>query len=446
MKKFVLAGFTLFLSAYGFAQNDHQHIRPASIGFSFNFYDFITPQRIQGASLATVLREKQTADFKEMGNGIALSYYKGLHNKIDLAGTIALASAEYNLPNTSTTINSGLLLQADASLQFKMVPDNYFFSPYLSAGVGANKYGSYFGAFLPLGVGFKFNFFEEATVFVNAKYHVPVTDETVRGHFVYGFGIAGIVGEKKQATKTVPLPQAPQDSDNDGIANNVDSCPNVVGVARYNGCPVPDTDKDGINDDADSCATVAGVARYNGCPVPDSDGDGINDEEDKCKEVPGVAKYAGCPVPDADNDGVNDEEDKCPQLAGTAANKGCPEIREGVRKQIAYDAANIYFVTAGATLSSKSNKALNDMAKILTGDANLKLSIEGHTDDAGKDEYNQTLSEKRAASVKAYLVKKGIDETRLTAAGFGETTPVADNKTAAGKAKNRRVVMTVNYY
>jgi outer membrane protein OmpA-like peptidoglycan-associated protein len=106
----------------------------------------------------------------------------------------------------------------------------------------------------------------------------------------------------------------------------------------------------------------------------------------------------------------------------------------------------VYFVTASYKLSSKSNKALNNVAKILTDDPNLKLSIEGHTDNVGKDEYNQSLSENRAASVKEYLVKRGIDESRLTAQGFGETQPIADNNTAAGKAKNRRVVMNVTYY
>jgi outer membrane protein OmpA-like peptidoglycan-associated protein len=328
-----------------------------------------------------------------------------------------------------------------------MVPDRYFFTPYLQAGVGANKYSSYFGAYLPAGVGFKFNFFDEAALFVNAKYHVPITDETVRGHFVYSFGIAGVVGAKRAAAlKTVSLPQAPQDTDQDGITNDADRCPDVPGVARFNGCPVPDTDNDGLNDEQDSCVTVAGVARYQGCPIPDRDKDGINDEEDKCVDTPGVAKYAGCPVPDSDKDGVNDEEDRCPQLPGTVANQGCPEIKEEVRKQVAYNAARVYFVTASYKLSSKSNKALDNMVKILSDDPALKLSVEGHTDNVGNDTYNQTLSENRAASVKEYLVRKGIDESRLTAQGFGETTPIADNSTPGGRAKNRRVVLTVTYY
>jgi OmpA-OmpF porin, OOP family len=197
MKKTALACIGLVLFASGFAQNKQSYIRPSSFGFSFVLYDFVTPQRIQSSSLSTVLREKQTARFKEMGAGIGLSYFKGLRNKLDFASTITLASVNYRLPNSTRDVPSDLMLQGDASLQFKMVPDRYFLVPYLSAGVGANKFGSYFGAFMPLGVGFRLNFFNEASLFVNARYAVPVTDETVRGHFTYGFGIAGVVGEKK---------------------------------------------------------------------------------------------------------------------------------------------------------------------------------------------------------------------------------------------------------
>ena len=75
-----------------------------------------------------------------------------------------------------------------------------------------------------------------------------------------------------------------------------------------------------------------------------------------------------------------------------------------------------------------------------------KVQIDGHTDDQGNDEYNKNLSDERAASVKAYLVSKGIGEARLSSAGYGETKPVADNNTAAGRAKNRRVEMTLSNY
>jgi OmpA-OmpF porin, OOP family len=120
-------------------------------------------------------------------------------------------------------------------------------------------------------------------------------------------------------------------------------------------------------------------------------------------------------------------------------------VKTEIIKKLEYAAQRIYFATGSAKLLNTSFKSLDDVVRILNEDPNLKLSIEGHTDNVGTDEYNHKLSHDRAASVKNYLISKGIDETRLTSVGFGETQPIADNKTAAGRAKNRRVVMKVEY-
>ncbi|HVZ95587.1 MAG TPA: OmpA family protein, partial [Chitinophagaceae bacterium] len=181
------------------------------------------------------------------------------------------------------------------------------------------------------------------------------------------------------------------------------------------------------------------MARYQGCPIPDTDKDGINDEEDKCPTVPGLARYQGCPIPDTDGDGVNDEEDKCPNLPGVKENQGCPLIKEEVKKRVDYAAQNILFVTGSYKLAPKSLKGLDEVVKILNDNPEMKLAIDGHTDNVGKEDRNQTLSENRANAVKQYFVSKGIAESRITAAGHGATMPIADNKTAAGRQKNRRV-------
>lgn len=451
MKKLLLAFFpvALLINSASAQTTDSlpgsNYTRPAAFGISFIFNDYATAQLIRSTSLSSVLGNKQWGKLKNMSPGIALTYFKGLRNTIDFAGTLAGSFVEDALPQKQSSDNS-FLLEGDASLNFKMLSDRYVFSPYLSAGISASKYRSYFGASMPVGGGFKFNLFDEAAVFINAKYHIPVTTETAGYHFVYGLGVAGTIGAKKEvALKAVPIPPAPKDTDNDGITDDKDKCVDTPGIAKYEGCPIPDTDKDGINDETDQCPTVAGVARYNGCPVPDTDKDGVDDESDKCKDVPGIARLEGCPVPDSDGDGLNDEEDKCPQLPGTRENNGCPEVKQEVVKRVEYAARNVYFITGSYKLSSKSFAALNDLVKVLNDDKDLKLSIEGHTDNVGADDSNQTLSDNRAASVKQYLVNKGIDESRLTSQGFGETQPVADNKTAAGRAKNRRVVMTVSY-
>jgi outer membrane protein OmpA-like peptidoglycan-associated protein len=238
-----------------------------------------------------------------------------------------------------------------------------------------------------------------------------------------------------------PIP----DTDGDGINDKEDKCPTVKGVLEYQGCPIPDTDGDGINDKEDKCPTVAGVAEYQGCPIPDTDGDGINDKEDKCPTVAGVAEYQGCPIPDTDGDGLNDKEDRCPTLAGPRENQGCPVIAPEVKKRVDYAANYILFATGKYQLLSKSYKGLDEVVKILQDNPLMKLSIDGHTDNVGADELNQTLSQNRANAVKDYFVSKGIAESRLTSLGHGETTPIADNKTSAGRQKNRRVEMKLSY-
>ena len=237
-----------------------------------------------------------------------------------------------------------------------------------------------------------------------------------------------------------PPPPPPADTDQDGINDNEDKCPTVAGLAKYNGCPVPDTDKDGINDEEDKCVSVPGIAKYNGCPIPDTDKDGVNDEEDKCKDVAGLARYQGCPIPDRDNDGVNDEEDRCPDLSGPADNSGCPKLEASK-----FNASAVQFLTGSSTLTAGAKKELDKAARILNEQyPQLKVEIAGHTDNTGKSDKNQLLSEKRAASVKAYLVKKNVAEQRLTTVGFGQDQPIGDNATVPGRAQNRRVEFKVS--
>jgi len=244
-----------------------------------------------------------------------------------------------------------------------------------------------------------------------------------------------------------PIP----DTDGDGINDEMDKCPNQAGTSKYDGCPIPDTDGDGINDELDKCPNQAGTAKYNGCPIPDTDGDGINDELDKCPSQAGTAKYDGCPVPDRDNDGINDENDKCPDVAGIAANDGCPEaevkqeVSDKLSRSVRTNAQSIKFSGTTTTITSTSNTALNNIVKILNENPDLKAKIEAHTDNAGDDTKNMTLSTNRAEAVKAYLVKKGISADRITTEGFGETMPIADNTTVAGRTKNRRVEIKLMY-
>jgi outer membrane protein OmpA-like peptidoglycan-associated protein len=446
MKKILAALCALYLFVPAvFSQDDE--IRPAAIGVSFILNDYTTADRIRSGSLSRVLANKQWAKFKEMSPGIAISYFKGLRKHIDFAGTLAASFVNYPLLNRPNTSGDKFLLEADASLNLKMVSEKFWVQPYLIVGVGAQMYqGTYFGAFIPTGAGIKVNLLDDAHIFVTSQYRIPVTKETVNYHFLNQVGIAGRIGAKKEPVLKALPPPPPVDTDKDGIIDSLDKCPTIAGLAKYEGCPVPDSDKDGINDDEDKCPDLAGLARYQGCPIPDTDKDGINDEEDKCPAEAGPASNQGCPFVDTDNDGIPDPDDKCPTVAGPRENQGCPEIKEEVVKKINYAAQNIYFATGKATLLSRSFKGLDEVVRIMKDDAELKLAIDGHTDNTGADQLNQKLSESRSGAVKAYLVKKGIDESRLVSSGFGEAQPVADNKTAAGRQKNRRVELKLNYF
>ncbi len=223
------------------------------------------------------------------------------------------------------------------------------------------------------------------------------------------------------------------DTDGDGIEDALDCCPEQKGLARFDGCP--DTDEDGIEDALDRCPLVKGLAAFDGCP--DTDGDGIEDALDRCPLVKGVALFKGCP--DTDGDGIEDAEDKCPRVAGTLANKGCPELKKEVKKQIAKEVRNIQFETGSDKLTSASVPILADLAEILKGYPNYKVNIAGHTDSQGPDKKNMALSERRAKRCVEELTTLGIEPERLTAKGYGERKPIATNKTAKGRAKNRRV-------
>jgi outer membrane protein OmpA-like peptidoglycan-associated protein len=252
--------------------------------------------------------------------------------------------------------------------------------------------------------------------------------------------------QEKETFQAAPTPVR-LDSDGDGIFDDEDKCPTVAGLAKYNGCPIPDSDGDGINDEEDKCPNVAGLAKYNGCPIPDSDGDGINDEEDKCPNQAGTAKYNGCPPPDKDGDGINDDEDRCPDIAGIAANNGCPEVPANVSKSLQSSGSGIYWGTGtnNAKLTTRSNTSLDKVVTIMNENPGLMIKIESHTDNAGDDNTNMELSQARANAVKDYLVSKGISADRITAEGLGETMPIADNNTSSGRTKNRRTEIKMAY-
>jgi len=144
---------------------------------------------------------------------------------------------------------------------------------------------------------------------------------------------------------------------------------------------------------------------------------------------------------DADKDGVADKDDDCPTVAGPASNRGCPEVTPEVVESLKIQARSVFFNTGKSTFKvgdAATVSSLDAMREILRNYPNAKFSIEGHTDSDGSDKFNQKLSEDRANAVRNALIEKGVKPENLTAVGFGESKPIATNKTKAGKAQNRR--------
>jgi len=246
---------------------------------------------------------------------------------------------------------------------------------------------------------------------------------------------------------TVDERGCPMDTDGDGVFDGLDKCPGTErGLAVDSaGCP-KDSDGDGVNDAHDKCpGTPKGVpVDASGCPK-DTDGDGVDDGRDKCPGTPkGVPVDAtGCPK-DSDGDGVDDGRDKCP---GTAAGvkvdaSGCPIPEPKPPLETPLVLEGVSFKTGSTELSPAAEAILDQVADSLRAHADVSVDIAGHTDSVGSEAFNLKLSQGRAESVLRHLVSRGVAASRLTAKGFGEANPVADNATQEGRARNRRVELS----
>jgi len=283
------------------------------------------------------------------------------------------------------------------------------------------------------------------------------------------------IGDNNQSVKEMPFKVKPVelnlmytfylckekigDTDLDGLIDTVDKCITMPedkdGFEDSDGCPDIDNDNDGILDTVDQCPNNPedrdSFEDEDGCPDLDNDKDGILDDVDQCPNAPedmdGFEDADGCPELDNDKDGLVDTVDQCPNDPETV-NKfkdedGCPDeepkAMEITREAIVLD--GVTFHTAKATLKPESFPVLDKVVLSLLTWEEVQIEIQGHTDNVGKADYNLKLSHARAQSVKAYLVSKGIKESRMRAVGYGMERPIADNATEEGRSINRRVTM-----
>jgi OOP family OmpA-OmpF porin len=305
----------------------------------------------------------------------------------------------------------------------------------------------------------------------------------------------GVADSKDQCASTpsgvsVDDNGCPLDGDLDGIPDHQDQCPDIAGTPALKGCP--DTDNDGIKDSEDDCPNDAGTKALNGCP--DADSDGVADKDDKCPGTPKGVKVngAGCEM-DTDGDGILDSQDKCPNTKGTKENNGCPappkvdtikpvanpapdvkpaadakpvaeekpaadakpkveapkteapKVAKGkmsekqIVERVEVLAKDLRFDTDDIKLFNRPIKSLDELAEIMIDYPMINLTCEGHADSRASEEYNLKLSQERADAVKGYLVRKGVEPSRINAKGYGEANPIATNDTEEGRRENRRV-------
>jgi len=289
-------------------------------------------------------------------------------------------------------------------------------------------------------------------------------DELLTGHFLIGvtwkLGLSPLdsdgdgVPDGKDACPGTPTGVVvdargcPIDSDGDGVWDGLDRCPNTPRdwPVDAHGCPL-DTDGDGVPDGADECPGTPRGARVDevGCPI-DSDRDGVYDGLDRCPDTPYGARVdeRGCPI-DSDGDGVPDGFDQCPGTPpGTEVNAvGCPRAAPlFVQERMTLVLEGVFFELNSAALAPDSRDVLDRVAASLRDWPEVNVEIGGHTDSTGTDGYNLTLSKARAESVRNLLVDQGVDASRLTSNGYGESQPIASNATRPGRATNRRVELT----
>ena len=343
---------------------------------------------------------------------------------------------------------------------------------FLDAHFGYHNYEREDRAGYNIGIGYEFSLSKDFNFGPYFRFaHAPIGDG-----FAYmsaSFGIQASVGGKFE----------PDDVDNDGIEDGNDACPLIAedfdSFEDDDGCPDEDNDKDGVSDTQDNCPNIAGVASNmgceendndhdgivnlkdkcpdeaedrdkfkdnDGCPDPDNDNDGILDADDRC---PGNAEDKddfedadGCPDNDNDKDGIADKKDQCPMLPETVNElddtDGCPDFVKLTENRIVLkDSVN--FAKTKPVIQDSSKPMLDEVAALLRLRSELKVRIEGHTDNTAPKKASLKTSQQRADTVKEYLVAVGVDASRLTAEGKGREAPLTDNKTKAAKAENNRI-------
>lgn len=454
--------FAAALMFAGLASQAQDSNNPWAVSFGANGVDTkVSAEGNDSPKFIQLLNAKENWNFIPSVSYLNVSRYVGDGFSFGLTGSVnKIDKWVERVPNTESTdlvVNPGNLsyyaLDAVIKYSFMELLQSKWLDPSLNVGGGYTFFGDASAGTVNGGLGLTFWFTPQVGLSLQSTYKHSfddnrVADLDVPTHMQHFAGLTFKFGGKDTDgdgifDKDDACPEEPglkefqgcPDTDGDGIADKDDACPNEAGTKELNGCP--DTDGDGIIDSEDACPTEPGTKIMKGCP--DADGDGVADKDDECPTVAGPKENKGCPWPDTDGDGVADKDDACPTVPGTVANNGCPEVSDDDIKKLNEYAKTILFNSGKSSFQKQTFPVLQAITAILKEYPSANFSIEGHTDSDGAEAMNQKLSEDRAAAVKNYLVENGIDASRLTSKGFGESMPIDSNKTAKGKANNRRV-------
>ncbi|MEL7122861.1 MAG: OmpA family protein, partial [Bacteroidota bacterium] len=405
-------------------------------------------------------------DREDFSAALEIEYARRLGKNFALAFPLKIGKMKIPTDEMGGSMDVGFS-SLDALLQLKFFDKSQFINPYIFAGVGGVWEDFVeFGGQAPVGLGIDFRLSENFYLSTKGEYRFGFDD--LRNNVQAGVGLKFLFGGSEPQA-----PPAPADSDGDGIADNIDQCPNEAGPASTGGCPdrdgdnvadkvdscpdvaglaalrgCPDTDSDGIIDQEDECPNEKGPKSNNGCPYKDSDNDGVLDDDDECPNEAGPASLGGCPdsdndgvankndecpntrgaiatkgCPDTDRDGIADKDDKCPERPGPITNQGCPEIAEEDKKALEFATRAVQFQTGSSRLIDNSFYILDQVVDILRRYPDYNLNINGYTDSVGSSITNQRLSESRAKTCYDYIISKGVDPGRMKYAGYGEADP-----------------------
>lgn len=465
-QKLIIFGLMILFSTGLQAQDP---LRPNTILGKVLFLDHFSPQ--QGS----------LADFGDFSNGFEIGYLRNINKNFN--AVIPLKVGVMKLPGET---DNRRYIGVDFVGQFQYYTEESRIIPYGLLGLGGvSEDFDRLNFQVPIGAGLHVRLGKYAFINFQAEYRVALGIED-RNNIQYGLGLMFTLGETDELLPPpleIPIVDTDQDgisdandncpeiaglevfggcpdSDGDGIADNNDDCPKKYGPKETNGCP--DSDSDGIVDSLDECPNQAGTREDNGCPpkdsdndgvidredecpnvigtlrgCPDSDGDGIEDSKDKCPNAKGEGRFEGCP--DTDGDGIPDLRDKCPNSAAPNSSTGCPELKKEDKAVLDYALQAVQFETGKDILKEDSKIVLDQVIGVLQRYPDFRLEIIGHTDDVGTEINNLKLSQRRAKACYDYLLSRGISANVMNSGGFGESNPIAPNDTNEGRSINRRV-------